>query len=509
MKLSPIVVIGATGYIGGRLVPLLLEAGYRVRVVGRSSAKLHSRPWAAHPKLEIAVADVLDFERLKTAVDGCRAAYYLVNFMHSPGVDFEKAERQAALNMVRAASVSSLERLIYFGWLEQACGSMGSKHLRARCETAQILGSGRVPLTCLRAAVVLGSGSASFEILRYIADRQPVMFAAPWMQKPAQPISIRNALGYLTGCLDHDETIGRAFDIGGPEILTYEQLIQIYAEVAELPRRYVIPVAFISPQISALWTHLVTPLPARVVRPIAEELSNGAVCGENSIRSIIPLELLDSRETIRRAIAKVERQQIEGRWSDAGPLTPPEWAYFGDEEYAGGAIMECGYRIRLAASPEEIWERIVRIGGEHGWYYGESLWKARGWLDKLFGGTSLSRGRRHPTELFVGDALDFWRVLRISAPHRLLLLSEMKTPGEALLEFRISSLPDGTTELQQLSRFRPKGLPGLLYWYILYPAHQVLFHGMLRTIARAVGKRVLKGPERFTNKLGATYALRL
>ncbi len=507
VKSRPVLVIGATGYVGGRLVPPLLQSGYTVRVMGRSVAKIKSRPWASHPHLEIVQGDVLDPSSLGRAVEGCGAAYYLVNFMHDPAYDFEKAEREGAFNMVEAASDSSLSRIIYFGWLESNCGPELGKHPRARCDVAEILGSGPVPLTLLRAATILGSGSASFEIMRYIADRQPVFLSAPWMQVPIQPISIRNALGYLLGCLEKDETVGETFDIGGPEVLTYERLLEIYAQVAGLRKRIVFHVSSISPQLSAMWIHLVTPIPVQVARPIVEELSRGAVVRENRIRSIVPQVLLDSRETIRLALERVEQQRIDACWSDAGALRPPEWVHVGDEHYSGGTIMECGYRITLEAPPEEIWERIVRIGGETGWYYGESLWAMRGWLDKIFGGTSLHRGRRHPSELYVGDALDFWRVLQLAPPFRLLLLSEMKLPGEAILEFRIIPHGDGRTELQQLSRFLPKGFLGLLYWYILYPAHQILFRGMLKTIAHSVGKPVLSGPVRFTPKLGGSCSI--
>lgn len=498
MKSEPILVLGATGYVGGRLVPRLLGAGYRVKVMGRSAAKLESRPWAGRPGLEIVQGDVLDGESLDRAVSGCRAAYYLVHAMGEGEPESDEAEREAAMNMVAASKGSTLDRIIYLGTLEG--GDINSQLNRSR-HVADILRSGPVPLTFLRAATILGSGSTSFEIMRYLADRHPVSFSPNWMRMPIQPISIRNVICYLIGCLENGLTTGETFDIGGPEILTFEQLIQIYAEIAHLKKRVMIPTPFISPGLSARWLHLVTPVPAYIAGPIVEHFSIGAVCRENRIREIVPQELLDSRETIRLAVEKVEQQMVEACWTDAGALRPPEWTHCGDEEFAGGSIMTCGYKIRLRASPEEVWEPIVRIGGRNGWYYGESLWILRGWLDKMFGGTSLRRGRRHPTTLYVGDALDFWRVLEVSPPNHLLLLSEMKTPGEAMLEFHISPVGDGQTELRQLSRFLPRGSLGLLYWYSLYGVHQWIFRGMLKTIAKATGKRVIKGPERFTPKL--------
>ena len=507
----PILVIGGTGYIGGRLVPLLLESGNRVRVLGRSLAKLCSRPWASHPHIEAVQGDVLNPEDLKRAVEGCRAAYYLVSLSNDPtlrGIEYEKAEVRAAFNMVEASLGSSLERIISLGWLGNGIGSKLGRYQRARSMAVEILGRGPVPLTHLRAAVIFGSGSAFFEIVRYLADRQPVIPAPRWMRAPIQPISIRNVLKYLAGCLENEETTGRSFDIGGPEVLTFERLIEIYAEIAGLRKRWVFSAPFISSGPSALWIHMVTPIPLGVVKPIAETLSNGAVCENCGIRSIIVQELLDSREGIRRALDKTIHHHVEACWTDAGALVPPEWTYCGDEQYAGGTVFECGYSIRLKASAEEIWAQIVRIGGQTGWYYGESLWQIRGWLDKLFGGTGLHRGRRHPYDLHIGDALDFWRVLDLSPPFRLLLLSEMKLPGEAILEFKITPMPDGETELRQLSRFVPRGFLGLLYWYSLYPAHQWLFRGMLRAIAHAVRKPVSRGPERFTPKIQPSCKIR-
>ena len=281
----------------------------------------------------------------------------------------------------------------------------------------------------MRAAVVLGSGSAFFEIVRYVAERQPIILAAPWMRAPIQPICIRNALNYLTGCLEKDETTARTFDIGGPEVLTFERLVEIYAETAGLRRRLVFSAPFISPGQSAVWINMVTPIPLRMAVQFAENMSSGAVCDENSIQSIIPQELLDSRVAICRALDKTQHHRVNACWTDAGALVPPEWTYCGDNKFSGGNVFECGYRIRLKASAEEIWAQIVRIGGQTGWYFGGSLWKIRGLLDKLFGGTSLLRGRRHPLDLQIGDALDVWRVLDLSPSQRLLLLAEIEDAG--------------------------------------------------------------------------------
>ncbi len=504
MNAKPVLILGATGYIGGRLVPRLLEAGYRVRVMARSLAKLQCRPWGGHPLLEMVEGDALDPAALKKACEGCGVAFYLIHSMISAEGKFAHADRESAQNMVAAAAEAGLERIIYLGALGNPDDPKLSKHIRSRHEVGKIFESGPVPATVLRAAMILGSGSASFEMLRYLVDRLPVMLTPAWVRTPVQPIGIGNVLEYLQGCLENEETVGKSFDIGGPEILTYEQLIHIYAEVAGLPRRRIIPIPVLSPYLSALWIHIITPVPASIAQPLAEGLANEVVCQENRIRSIIPIKLKDCRETIRLALEKTRQQRVETCWTDAGALLPPEWTYCGDAQYAGGTILECGHRIRLQASAEEIWEHVVRIGGETGWYFGDLLWKVRGTLDRLVGGTGLRRGRRHPSQLYTGDALDFWRVLEVDAPHRLLLLAEMKTPGEAILEFKLTPMGENQTELQQLSRFLPRGLLGILYWYILYPFHVWIFGGMLRTLSKNIGKPILKGPERFTPKLKTT-----
>jgi uncharacterized protein YbjT (DUF2867 family)/uncharacterized protein YndB with AHSA1/START domain len=496
MNSKLVLVTGATGYVGGRLVPRLLEAGYRVRALGRSLGKLRSRPWGSHPLIELAQGDVMDGESLRQATRGCWAAFYLVHSMTAAARDFAKADRQAAQNMVRAAAEADLDRIIYLGGLGGADDPNLSEHLRSRFEVARILQAGDVPTTFLRAAMILGSGGAAFEILRYLVDRLPVMIAPRWVHTPVQPIAIRNVLTYLIGCLERDETRGQVFDIGGPEVVTYRQLMDIYTEEAHLYRRLVIPVPVLTPRLSSYWIHLVTPIPAALAQPLAEGLANPVVCLDNRIRNLIPQELLDCRQTIRLALQRIEQQRVETCWSDAGTLIPPEWVSCGDAEYAGGTVLSLGYRVRLKATPEEVWQPITRIGGQTGWYYGDSLWAIRGGLDRLWGGSGLRRGRRHPTELRIGDALDFFRVLEIEPNRRLLLLAEMKMPGEATLEFRLSPRPDDGTELTQTARFLPRGLGGIAYWYALEPFHKNIYQGMLRAIAAATGKPITAGPER-------------
>lgn len=496
MRPEPLLVTGSTGYVGGRLVPRLLASGHRVRVLGRSLAKLRSRPWASHPLLETAQADVLDLPSLKGAASGCWAAVYLVHSMNPGTRDFAGTDRKAAQNMAQAAAEGGLERIVYLGGLGEESPSL-SEHLRSRTEVARILGSGKVPTTFLRAAMILGAGSASFEMLRYLVERLPIMVTPRWVDTPVQPIAIRNVLTYLQGCLETPETTGGTFDIGGPDILTYRRLMEIYAEEAGLARRRILLVPFLTPRLSSYWVHLVTPVPASIARPLTEGLRNPVICRETRIRDLVPQTLAGCRETIRLALARTRDHCVETCWTDAGTPPVPEWAQCGDAPYSGGDILEAGYRCVLRASPEALWDPIGRIGGNRGWYGSRGLWLIRGAMDRLVGGAGLRRGRRDPLRLQVGDAVDFFRVLEVEEPRHLHLLAEMRLPGEATLEFQVLPLGDGRTELRQLSRFVPRGLSGLIYWYFLYPFHQWVYRGMLRGIAAAAKAPILEGPERF------------
>jgi len=501
MPQSPILVSGATGYVGGRLIPRLLEAGYRVRAMGRSMEKLACRPWARHDRVELVQGDVLDRAAFVRAVRACRSAYYLVHSMIAQKSSYEAADQTGARNMVHAAAAEGLERIIYLGGLGEISNLQLSDHLKSRHEVADILQSGTVPTTVLRAAMIIGSGSASFEMLRYLVERLPVMVTPRWVHTAVQPIAISDVLGYLMGCLEPEGAKGETFDIGGPDVVTYRELIDIFCEESGLPKRQILPVPVLTPKLSAYWIHLVTPVPAAIAMPLTEGLSVPVICEDNRIRNIIPLKLTDCRRAIRIALERVAQCQIDTCWSDAGDLVPPEWAYCGDAGYAGGTILECGYRVRLEAAPEQVWHPVCRIGGSTGWYYGNLLWEIRGWIDRMVGGIGLRRGRRNPEEIRVGDALDFWRVLVIDPPNQLHLLAEMKLPGEAILQIDMTAVGDRQTELQLLSRFLPKGLAGLLYWYGTYPFHQWIFSGMLKAIAQSVGSPISNRPKRFTPKL--------
>ncbi|SDB32484.1 Uncharacterized conserved protein YbjT, contains NAD(P)-binding and DUF2867 domains [Desulfonatronum thiosulfatophilum] len=490
MTKQRVLVTGATGYIGGRLIKNLLERGHAVTATARSLDKLSCRPWAGHELVRLVKSDVLDQASLEQAMQDCTAAYYLVHSMQPGTLDYADKDRTAAANMARAAERQGLERIIYLGGLGDKDDKELSKHLRSRLEVANVLSQGRVPVTFFRAAQIIGAGSASFEILRFLTERLPVMITPRWVHTECQPIAVSNVIEYLAGCLDHPRTTGQTYDIGGPDILTYKQMFELYAQVAGLPRRILIPVPWLTPYLSSLWINFVTPIPTALAKPLVLGLRNRVVCSENRIREIIPQELLTCRQAINVALQKVQQLDVETCWSDAGFKPPPEWLDCGDAPYAGGTLHGLSYHIDIAASPEEVWPVVCALGGETGWYYGDYLWRLRGFMDRMVGGVGLRRGRRHPTELRVGDALDFWRVLQLEPERRLRLLAEMKVPGEALLDIELR--PAGTagerTELIQRSRFLPHGLWGLAYWYGTYPLHVLIFKGMLRKIAHQTGR---------------------
>lgn len=474
--MNRIAVAGATGYIGGRLVPQLLEHGFAVRCLARTPAKLSDRSWARNERAEIVAADLGDSAALAQDLADCDVAFYLVHSMSSAGKTYADEDRKLAISFATAARAAGVSRIIYLGGLGSDAGGL-SEHLASRREVESALASTGVPVTVLRAAMIIGSGSASFEILRYLVERLPVMITPRWVSTECQPIAVRNVIAYLIGCLNRPETVGETFDIGGPEILRYRTMMEVMAEELGLGRRWVIPVPVLSPRLSSYWIHLVTPLSHDIAKPLAEGLKNRVVCAEDRITALIPQKLLTVREAIRAALCKLAEHDVETSWSMAGPIP-------GDPDWAGGTVFHDDRRIAIEAPAEAVFRAVCRVGGGHGWYAADWLWIVRGWMDRLVGGPGLRRGRRDPESVGYGEALDFWRVVGLERDRRLSLRAEMKLPGEALLEFRLEERPEGGCWLNQTARFKPRGLMGLLYWYAVVPLHQVVFRGMLAGIER-------------------------
>ncbi len=484
MSQSTILVTGATGYIGGRLVPWLLEAGYDVRCLVRDKRKLAARPWAGDPRVMAVEGDAMNEGDVMRAMEGCSAAYYLIHSMMVVGDEYRERDRKLATAFATAAGKAGVERILYLGGLGET-GEGLSEHLESRRETEEALASGPARLTVLRAAMIIGSGSASFEILRYLVERLPIMITPRWVQTEAQPIGVRNVLHYLVTCLTTPETTGRTLDIGGPDVFGYEQIMQIMAEELRIPKRIIIPVPVLTPKLSSLWIHLITPLSAKIARPLAEGLKNRVVARNNDAAVLMPQELQTVRESIRTALGRMQDHDIETSWSDAGVMP-------GDPDWAGGKVFVDERSIAIAAPADSVYRAVCRIGGGQGYYSASWLWKLRGWMDRLAGGPGLRRGRRDPIHVSYGDALDFWRVRGVEPGRSLSLRAEMKLPGEARLDFAIASRGEhaardagAACELTQTARFMPRGLFGLVYWYAVQPFHGIVFRGMMRGIERA------------------------
>lgn len=488
-KNKPVLVLGATGYIGGRLVPLLLEQGWKVRAVGRSAQKIQARPWGSHPNLEIIVADALDSEALTEAMRGCRAVFYLIQSIRPGESDFATLDRQIAYSAVDAARESGMDWFISFSGLGHPAHL--SDQLRSRYEVGEILALGGAKVTQLRAPLVIGSGGASFEMIRAFCGYLRIMFAPRWMDTNCQPIAISNVIEYLAGCLAHSETAGQVYQIGGAEVLSWRKLFRIYAEEAQLPERIVMVLPMRIHRISIGWMNLVTPVSAALIRPLIERMQDEILCRDKRIQDIVPQKLLSCREAITKALSETYREEVASSCFDAGSTQLPDWVESRDHSEA--RVFRDSFFITLDGSPELAWNVVKRIGGNTGWYFGTFIWKIRGLADKMLGGPGLSRGRRHVDSIAVGDCLDFWRVVAVDEC-RLLLRAEMLAPGEALLEFRIRVFSDGTNELRMTPSFEPRGMWGQVYWWLIAPSHSLMFGSMLKQMAKAAGARVLSGP---------------
>lgn len=479
-----VLVTGATGYIGGRLVPRLLERGYEVRCLTRDWEHLTLDPW--RDRVEVVAADALDPETLTPALDGCEAAYFLIHAMKGSPKRFAEEGRRAAANFRDAADRAGLSRVVYLGGLGSEDDDL-SEHLASRQEVGRVLAMGKTPVTELRAAVIIGSGSMSFEMIRHLTEVLPVMMTPRWVETRCQPIAIRNVLEILVSVLDDPEPIDHIYDIGGPEILTYEEMMKVYAEVAGLRKRLVIPLPLFSERLSAPLVGLVTPLPVNVARPLIGSVTNDVVVRRPSPPGFDPKDQLSYREALQNALHSISRADVETRWSDA--LTAPGAPLPGDPTWSG-ALMQTDTQVaQSSARAEDLFWAVTRIGGDVGYYAMNWAWKIRGWIDQLLGGVGLRRGRRHPEELRPGESLDFFRVAEIE-PHlgRLLLQAEMKVPGTAWLEW--SAEPnDGGSQLTQTAWFVPRGLLGRLYWWVLLPFHAPIWRLMVKRMARTAELR--------------------
>lgn len=468
-----ILVTGASGYVGGRLVPALEEGGARVRCLARKPQYLAGR---FSSRTDVVAGDVLDPDSLRKALQGVDAAYYLVHSMGSKE-DFGEQDRVGARNFARAARERGVRRVIYLGGL--AGDGPLSPHLASRLEVGRILASEGVPTLEFRASIIIGSGSLSFELLRSLVNKLPVMVTPRWVGTAAQPIAIDDVIAYLIHGLDIEHEGSAVFEIGGPRRVTYGELMREYARQAGV-RRVMIPVPFLNPRLSSLWLGLVTPVYARVGRKLVTSLRNETVVRDTAALERFPVRPLDVSEAVARALREEDREMAGTRWSDAVSSSgrQPLW---GGKRF-GSRIVDRRQAV-VRADAAGAFAPIQRIGGSRGWYFANWLWTWRGAVDLLAGGVGMRRGRRHPVDVRPGDPLDFWRVEAFE-PNRLLhLQAEMKVPGRAWLQFEVEPAEEGS-RITQTAVFDPLGLGGLLYWYGLYPIHWLIFRGMLRGIAR-------------------------
>lgn len=489
-----VLVTGATGYIGGRLVPLLLGAGFSVRVIVRSPQKLKDVPWA--DQVEIVEGDLGDLASVRAACADIDVLYYLVHSMGARG-DFERTERLAAENVGAAAAEAGVSRIVYLGGLHPDTDKL-SPHLRSRAEVGKILLASGVPTAALQAGVVIGSGSTSFEMIRHLTDVLPYMPAPKWVRNRIQPIAVRDVLYYLLAAADLPADVNRTFDIGGPDVLRYGQMMNGYALEAGLRQRPIASLPVLTPWLASQWVNLVTPIPRNLAVPIIASLQYDCVVHESDIDRYIPRPedgLTGYRRAVRLALGRMQGGDVETSWRNASIEGASSNPLPSDPEWAGHLVYTDVREKHTSAQPEELWRVIESIGGENGWYSFPLAWAVRGWMDKLVGGVGLRRGRRDPHRLHTGDVLDFWRVERIDRGRFLRLRAEMRVPGRAWLELSVEPSPDGGSTFHQRAIFFPRGLGGRLYWLAVLPFHGIIFSGMANRIVETAGASLKITPE--------------
>jgi uncharacterized protein YbjT (DUF2867 family) len=481
-KPARVLVTGATGYIGGRLVRELLTHGYRVKVLVRDAHRLQDYPWRG--SVEIVEGDATEPNVLDTALRNVDLAYYLLHALMVSN-DFELVEEQLAEEFGEAASRNGVRRIVYLGGITSGDEKL-SPHMSARAVTGEILRSSAVPTIELRAGVVIGSGSASFEMLRHLTERLPIMVTPKWLKNRIQPIAIRDVLRYLIGSATIDEKITRDFDIGGPEVFTYMEMMHIYASVAGLRKRIIIPLPVLTPKLASGWIGLVTPVPVTLAKRLVESLKHEVVARNDDIREFVPDPpggLTDFRKAVSLALTRIKNLEVETRWSSAQTPGTHSEPLPTDPSWAGGSLYRDERRYSSTDSLEQVWERVEAIGGDNGYSTATWAWELRGLLDRLVGGVGLRRGRRDPLKLREGESLDFWRVEAIERPNLLRLRAEMKLPGLAWLEFRVEQTQGDKTLVVQKAYYHPRGLFGHIYWMAVYPMHGIVFPSMAKKMA--------------------------
>jgi uncharacterized protein YbjT (DUF2867 family) len=488
-------VLGASGYVGGRLVPRLLDAGYRVRCVARTPAKLEGAPW--FHRVEIVQGDLLEPAGLGGMLQGASAVFHLVHSMGSgavgAGETFEQTDRRIAENVAAAADEAGVGRIVYLGGLGED-DPRASAHLRSRHEVGQVLLGAATPTTALRAAIIIGSGSASFEMLRHLVERLPVMVTPRWVRNRVQPIAVRDVLRYLVGVAGQRDTHDHVYEIAGPDVLTYKEMMQAYARLAGLPGRLVLGVPVLSPRLSSYWVHFVTPVPSGIAQPLIHSLTSNAVAtgqGED-ITEVVPGACVPYGQALRLALRRIRDREVTTSWREADLAgAEAEEPQPGDPDWSGGSLLSDRRTAEASASVPAAFATVCGLGGEHGWPM-MWAWRLRGLADRLVGGPGLRRGRRDPVQLRVGDAVDFWRVEQVDPPGAgvepnqavLALRAEMRVPGLAWLEFTVRPAAGGRgSELTQVALFAPSGFSGHAYWYGLLIFHVPIFKAMVAAIA--------------------------